>query len=522
MKKLILAYFILGLNFLNAQNLDSLSNKIQKKATLANVREFVILSYNMIPTNPEKGLVKSFLAQKYAFQITNDSLIILSQRAIGRAYDFLSKNDSALFHYLKAVDLCLKYNDSLQLGFAYNSVANIYITMLNYDKAQQFALKSIKVFEKIKRNDLLIFPIVNSGNIYYYLKDVKKAIIYWERGIEIINNTNSNKFYLGMLYGNLGSAYSEFYQTQKSIDYHAKALETAKVNDDIYSQIQALHNIGLNLIELKKYKQANSYIRNSLRLSESIQDSAGIVSRLILLGNLKYYQNQQDSAIYYYEKGKQIAERIDFYFAMKSINIGLQKTYEANGDYKKSINYFREYVNVLDSIYNSEKHESINRLNIQYETEKKDLEIDKKNAEIELKKVESKRKNIVIYSVVLVLCIVIVFSVLLYNRFKLIKRQKAIIEVQKHEVEEKNREITESITYAKRLQDATLPPLKLVKEYLKDSFILYLPKDIVAGDFYWMENVNGEIYFAAADCTGHGVPGAMVSVVCSNALEKGC
>ena len=98
--------------------------------------------------------------------------------------------------------------------------------------------------------------------------------------------------------------------------------------------------------------------------------------------------------------------------------------------------------------------------------------------------------------------------------------EKKIVEEQKKVVEEKNHEILDSINYAKRIQTAILPPPRVVKEFLKNSFILYLPKDIVAGDFYWMENIDGTIYFAACDCTGHGVPGAMVSVVCNTALNR--
>jgi len=101
----------------------------------------------------------------------------------------------------------------------------------------------------------------------------------------------------------------------------------------------------------------------------------------------------------------------------------------------------------------------------------------------------------------------------------IVKKNK-IIEHQKHLVEEKNREITDSIEYALRIQTAILPPQKIVKQYLENSFILYKPKDIVAGDFYWMETIDDLILFAACDCTGHGVPGAMVSVVCHNALTR--
>ena len=90
----------------------------------------------------------------------------------------------------------------------------------------------------------------------------------------------------------------------------------------------------------------------------------------------------------------------------------------------------------------------------------------------------------------------------------------------KHEIEEKNNEILDSINYAKRIQTAILPPDSYWQKNLPDSFVLYLPKDIVAGDFYWMETIENEVLFAAADCTGHGVPGAMVSVVCHNALNR--
>jgi serine phosphatase RsbU (regulator of sigma subunit) len=102
---------------------------------------------------------------------------------------------------------------------------------------------------------------------------------------------------------------------------------------------------------------------------------------------------------------------------------------------------------------------------------------------------------------------------------KVIERTAEVL-YEKKIVEQKNTEILDSIEYAKRIQITILPPPKVVKKYLDDSFILYLPKDIVAGDFYWMESVGDWVLFAACDCTGHGVPGALVSVVCHNALNR--
>ena len=101
-----------------------------------------------------------------------------------------------------------------------------------------------------------------------------------------------------------------------------------------------------------------------------------------------------------------------------------------------------------------------------------------------------------------------------------VERQKEAVEGQKEQIEEAHKEITDSINYAKRIQSAILPPMKKVKELLRDSFIIYLPKNIVAGDFYWLEEHEGWTLFAAADCTGHGVPGAMVSVICDSALHR--
>lgn len=101
-----------------------------------------------------------------------------------------------------------------------------------------------------------------------------------------------------------------------------------------------------------------------------------------------------------------------------------------------------------------------------------------------------------------------------------VKERTIELQHQKEIVEEKQKEIIDSINYAKRLQDAILPPKKLIDDHLKENFVLFKPKDIVAGDFYWAERIGNHFFIAAADCTGHGVPGAMVSVVCSNALNR--
>jgi len=108
----------------------------------------------------------------------------------------------------------------------------------------------------------------------------------------------------------------------------------------------------------------------------------------------------------------------------------------------------------------------------------------------------------------------------MFNRFKVTQKQKEIIEKQKHLVEESQKEIIDSITYAQRIQQVLLTPEKYIGNYVKEFFILFKPKDIVSGDFYWAANIKNRFYLATADCTGHGVPGAFMSMLGINFLNE--
>lgn len=202
-----------------------------------------------------------------------------------------------------------------------------------------------------------------------------------------------------------------------------------------------------------------------------------------------------------------------------------------------------------DSVNSEENKKALAIKEMQYLFEKKQAE-EKGRYEkmMALAEAEKKRQKIIIWFVTVSLILILAFLGVTFYSLQVTKKQKRIIEEVKDEiarqkeevekqniiikqqkeeveeqkrlVEEKNKEITDSILYARRIQDAILPDEDLWKKLLPDSFVLYLPKDIVAGDFYWLVETDDYIFVAAADCTGHGVPGAMVSVTCSNALNK--
>src|SRR6185312_13719873 len=232
-------------------------------------------------------------------------------------------------------------------------------------------------------------------------------------------------------------------------------------------------------------------------------------------------QKKYNEAMAYTDKAMVLANELGSKLILKSCYEGKALLDTALGNYASAYTNYKKYIVYRDSLVNEDNTKKIVSEQMKYEFDKKQAE---EKAIQEKKDVENeavaKRQSIITWAVSIGLLLVIIFSGLLFSRFKVTQQQKQIIEEQKELVEEKNKEVLDSITYAKRLQDAILPPISVIQKYLPESFVLYKPKDIVAGDFYWMEKAGDTILIAAADCTGHGVPGAMVSVVCSNALNR--
>ena len=246
---------------------------------------------------------------------------------------------------------------------------------------------------------------------------------------------------------------------------------------------------------------------------------------------LNYYSNEIIQSVELYEHGIQNGFTLKFdslgtFLDFQKYQAGVAVEYTAQTDELRGIVDYVADQNKLIFIRDSLREEQANLKISKIESQTK---IAQQKSDLE----QEQLRGYFLYGGVALL---LVFGVFMYNRFRVTQRQKSIIEEQKKEVdkqkeliEESHKEITDSIVYAKRIQSAILPPASAIKEHLKDAFILYMPKDVVAGDFYWLESITNdsdskgqknEVLFAAADCTGHGVPGAMVSVICNNALNR--
>jgi serine phosphatase RsbU (regulator of sigma subunit) len=195
----------------------------------------------------------------------------------------------------------------------------------------------------------------------------------------------------------------------------------------------------------------------------------------------------------------------------------LEVTIQQNKAQEADLEIAKQEVDLQQGKINAQKSILLNQ--------QKDIDVQNKKLINQLGLINSQKT--ILYLAGLLVLIIAVALVIAYRSNKNIQRANSLLSKQKIEIEhqrelvtEKQKEIIESITYAKRLQEAILPPKEFIDKYVPNNFILYKPKDLVAGDFYWAEHVGDRFFIAAADSTGHGVPGAMVSVVCSNALNR--
>lgn len=446
---------------------------------------------------------------------------------IGIIYKERGDYKKAIEYYTQSLKIAEIIGDNLGISDYYNNVGLIYYEQGDYDKAIEYYTQGLKIQEGIGDKYGIANSFNNIGIIYQMQGDTSKAIEYYIRSLEIKEETG-DKIGTAMSLNNVGMIYFQQGDYANAIDNHTKSLQIREELGDNLGIASSLNNIGLIHQKQDETMKALEYFTKSLEIREKIGNIPGIAESLISIGNMYKDQGDYVKALDYNSRSLSIAKEIGSTSMIKNSAKGLWEIYKAMGRYKDALSMHELYTEAKDSLESEENQKEVIKQEYKYAYEKQaasdsvafakekeitDIQIDNQNLEIKAKRNQQ-------YALVGGLVLFAFFAFFMYNRFKVTRKQKSIIEEAHHELEVKNHEILDSINYAKRIQSAILPPTKLVKEYLKENFVLYKPKDVVAGDFYWMEHKDGKVLFAAADCTGHGVPGAMVSVVCNNALNR--
>ncbi len=403
---------------------------------------------------------------------------------------------------------------------AYNNLGYMFKIQGIPSKAIENLYLSIDLSEQIKDSTGMANTYNNLGSAYQQQSDAESAKNFFLKSLDIYKKIN-DKEGVAITYNNLGYQYELEKNYKKSFFYHDKSIALWEELESPIYKAYSLNNIGVNLDHMGLRDSALNNFFEALKIFEAYGNDEDIAWTFNLIGGLYIDQHKINEAKNYLEQGLELANTLKIAETKRDILKNLYVLYAYQKEYEKAFNYHKQFVELDNKIKNNETQKLAlkKQLTNKYEKQKERREFEHN---LQLEKEENQR-----FSLYIGVAFLIIFLGFMYNRFRVTKKQKLVIEEAHHELGEKNQEIMDSITYAKRIQNAILPTDKIVKEHLPSSFILYKPKDIVAGDFYWMESVaptsknkSAKVLFAAADCTGHGVPGAMVSVVCNNALNR--
>lgn len=401
----------------------------------------------------------------------------------------------------------------------------------DYYRAIDYYNQSLVISDKLGDTKLQAGALNNIGIIYKEQGEHKESIDYFKKSYKLKKKIGDKMGAANSL-GNIGGAYMELEEPGKALDYYNRALELIPEGANIRTESGILNNIGGIYISMKDYDKALEYLNKALRMRENGGDVRSVASSYGSLGRLYLMKKDYDRSIMYYNKSLEITKQVGLLRETRSGAYDLYQSYRKKGDNAQAIAMLELYVKMNDSVNSERAKEEIIKQQYKYQYQRQHIadslsyakEKELKDIEHNAKLQKEQNQRYILYGGIGALLVLVLLAYRSYSQKKknniALFEKNEIITKQKEIVEEKNKEITDSIRYAKRIQNAILPPLKLVKEQLEDSFILYLPKDIVAGDFYWMEPKDNKVLFAVADCTGHGVPGAMVSVVCNNGLNR--
>jgi serine phosphatase RsbU (regulator of sigma subunit) len=456
----------------------------------------------------------------------------------------------ALDYHFKALQIREKIEDKFGMGNTYNSIAITYSNLGNIEKALEYHFKSMKIVEEIGNKIGMGNSYNNIGLLYSDQRNTDQALKYLFKALKISEELN-DKLSMEGRYNNIGLVYEQQGSLsvssnktmandkfQKALTYHLKSLKIKEEIGDIQGKADSYNNIGLVYTDLgniafnketskKYYKDALENNFKALEISTEINDQDLICISCTNIGNIYRLQNKFEQSYEYLTRALKMAKKIEKKQNVMTCYMALSDLFNSKSEYKQSLEYYKLFTNLKDSMLNEATSKQVAEMNTKYDTERKDKELLLKDAEISKQQAESAKQQTQRNAFIIGFGLVLLLSFFIFRSYRDKKQANAMLEnkneaisKQNIEIEKKNVVITDSIEYAKNIQQAILPSEEELKKHFQNHFILYKPKDIVSGDFYWIHEQGERILFAIADCTGHGVPGAFMSLMGNNLLKE--
>ncbi len=401
---------------------------------------------------------------------------------------------------------------SLNLGTHYNALGN-------YNKALTYLFGAEKAFKHLKSHKSLATVYNVIGNAYIGLNNVAGQKSYFSKCYAIGLQEKLPTFQ-AFGAGGLANYFIATKNFRESIKWNTIAGKLFLNEKRYVGYVITLTNIATSYHKLGDLLKAEEFV--------------SLAEKNLPLAKFKYA-----SFVCYKEKGdisttkSEFSAAINYYTLALNLmledkaNHNISEVYKSLSDvaykaklYKESADYLRSHLQYKDSVFNETSNRQILDVQEKYETEKKNSEIQLLNRQNDLNTSELGRKKVLIYSVVAVIILLLVLFIFVIKSIIRKNKTNTLLENQKIIIEEKQKEIVDSIHYAKRIQSALLANKEFMDAHVSQNFVLFEPKDIVSGDFYWATEYNDKFYLAVCDSTGHGVPGAFMSLLIMGFLNE--
>lgn len=406
----------------------------------------------------------------------------------------------AIFHFHAGLKFASKYKDVKAIGSFERLIGTTYLKLEQNITAEKYLRNSYATFQSISDSLGMANATISLGNALKDQGKIKEGIKYYQISLDLAKKINNQRLIAGN-YNNLGNSERRLGNHKKALDYFFKALEMNLKSDNKLWQSFNYHNIANTYVDTKQYNQAIDYFKKSNAIKIELGDSLSLITG---------YQ-------------------------------GLSDVYADVKDYKNAYTFLKMHVKLKDTMNLVEQANLLKDLEAKYESEKKEAEITRWKTEKELQDVKNeslemkarKNRNLLTLSIFAALILLAGIGILLKSnksrkktnellnsKNELIESSNSALQNTMNELSEKNKEIIDSINYATYIQRASLPNITQHTSDVLQFELFFAPKDIVSGDFYFSYQLYNRSIFGVADCTGHGVPGAMVSLVGMNSLEK--
>ena len=451
--------------------IQNLKNQLQSaKDPQERVNILNNLTWELRYSNTKAALEYNKQAYDLSKQISYQKGIAYSQLHTAICNFLLSKNDKILEILLDSVKYFESVNEEKGHVIALNFTGNVYESYGDYEKGLEYCQMALKIARNIGYKEGEGDTLSTIGLIYSRLSDYKDALEFYEKSLKIREELKNFKAVASSL-NLIARTNSLLGNYSVALEYYNKSLKIRKDLKQFGALAWTYIGIASTYENMKDQKTALNNYFEGIELNKETGDKRCNLHCFLGIGRIYTKLKDINKSLDYLQKALKNAQILKTKPLLYETHFALAEYYEMTGDLAKALENYKEYQKIKEEVLNAETHNRLMNQQFRFTIEK----AEKEKEIYQLRNVEL----------------------------------KAVL----NEIEKKNKEITDSIYYAERIQSAILPPEEFISKNLPEHFILFKPKDIVSGDFYWMTQKGNKIVIAVADSTGHGVPGAFMSLL---------